>query len=229
MSKSEKNNKRIAILHPDLGIGGAENLIINVALGLESKGYKVKIYTPHFDPNRCFEECHKLDIEVRGNIFPRTIFGRLIAFCAYIRMLLCAIWVVVNMGNEYDYFILDQVSFPIPILKWWNPKVLFYCHFPDKLLSTNRGSIIMKIYRFFLDLAEEITTGMAHTIVVNSNFTLGIFRQNFSIIAASTKKEEQPGLVYKTHVPEILYPPINLKVFEKSKDFNMPIEELLNK
>jgi hypothetical protein len=26
--------KKIAIIHPDLGIGGAENLIINVALAL---------------------------------------------------------------------------------------------------------------------------------------------------------------------------------------------------
>jgi len=99
--------KKVAILHPDLGIGGAENLIINVALALESKGYKVKIYTPHFDPERCFSECKQLDIEVRGNWFPRTIFGRFIALCAYIRMLFCAIWVCLFMGNTYDYFILD--------------------------------------------------------------------------------------------------------------------------
>jgi len=121
----------------------------------------VKIYTPYFDPNRCFEECKQLDIEVRGNWFPRTICGRFIALCAYIRMLLCALWVITFMGSEYDYFILDQVSFPIPILKVRNMKVLFYCHYPDKLLSTKRGSIIMRFYRYFLDLMEEYTTGMA--------------------------------------------------------------------
>jgi alpha-1,3/alpha-1,6-mannosyltransferase len=86
--------KKVAILHPDLGIGGAENLIINVALALKMKNYDVKIYTPYYDPKRCFEECKLLDIEVKGNWFPRTIFGRFIAFCAYIRMLLCALWVV---------------------------------------------------------------------------------------------------------------------------------------
>ena len=41
---------RVAILHPDLGIGGAETLIINVALALESKGFNVVVYTPFFDP-----------------------------------------------------------------------------------------------------------------------------------------------------------------------------------
>ena len=212
--------KKIAILHPDLGIGGAENLIINIALSLEQKGYKVKIFTPHFDPDRCFSECKKLDIEVHGNLFPRTIFGRFIALCAYIRMLLCAIWVTLFTGNEYDYFILDQVSFPIPILKLRNSKVMFYCHHPDKLLSTNRSSILMKIYRFILDFIEEITTGMAHTIVVNSNYTRQIFSNSFPIISAKDKKEPEKGYIYNSHTPQILYPPINLKVFNRTPGFN---------
>ncbi len=46
----------MAILHPDLGIGGAEQLIINLGLALKTKGYDVEVYTPYFDPNRCFEE-----------------------------------------------------------------------------------------------------------------------------------------------------------------------------
>ena len=216
-------------MHPDLGIGGAENLIINVALGLESKGYKVKIYTPHYDPNRCFEECKKLDIEVHGNLFPRTIFGRFIALCAYIRMLLLAIWVVLFVAGDYDYFILDQVSFPIPILKLRNSKIMFYCHFPDKLLNTNRGSIVMRAYRYFLDYAEEITTGMAHTIVVNSNFTRKIFSDNFPIISAPEKKEETKGCCINTHCPKILYPPINLKVFQRTPGFSQTIQDLLDR
>ena len=69
----------VAIIHPDLGIGGAEQLIINLALALQSKGYYVKVYTPHFDPNHCFAEARdKLKVEVHGNVFPRTIFGRVI-------------------------------------------------------------------------------------------------------------------------------------------------------
>ena len=77
-------------------------------------------------------------------------------------MMLCALWIVAFTNtDEYDYFILDQVSFPIPILKSINSKILFYCHYPDKLLSTNRKSFIMKAYRYLLDKLEEYTTGMA--------------------------------------------------------------------
>jgi len=54
--------KRVAILHPDLGIGGAETLIINIALALISKDYEVTVYTPYFDPNRCLKEAHLLNI-----------------------------------------------------------------------------------------------------------------------------------------------------------------------
>lgn len=37
--KTAARKGRVAIIHPDLGIGGAEQLIINVALALKYKGY----------------------------------------------------------------------------------------------------------------------------------------------------------------------------------------------
>ena len=61
--------------------------------------------------------------------------------------------------------------------------MLFYCHFPDKLLATNRSSGLMRFYRFFLDFAEEFTTGMATQIVVNSQFTQRIFEESFPMIS----------------------------------------------
>ena len=54
--KNEIRRGRVAIIHPDLGIGGAEQLIVNVALALKYKNYQVQVFTPFFDPNRCFEE-----------------------------------------------------------------------------------------------------------------------------------------------------------------------------
>ena len=42
---------RIVFIHPDLGIGGAERLIIDAALALKSKNHNVNIVTSHHDVN----------------------------------------------------------------------------------------------------------------------------------------------------------------------------------
>jgi hypothetical protein len=48
--------KNIVFFHPDLGIGGAERLVIDAAVGLQNRGHKVTIFTSHCDPSHCFEE-----------------------------------------------------------------------------------------------------------------------------------------------------------------------------
>lgn len=48
--------RRIAFFHPDLGIGGAERLVIDAAVGLQDIGHKVTIFTSHCDPAHCFDE-----------------------------------------------------------------------------------------------------------------------------------------------------------------------------
>ena len=53
-------------------------------------------------------------------------------------------------------------------------KVLFYCHFPDQLL-TRRDSTLKYLYRLPIDWLEEVSTGLAHVVVVNSKFTASIF------------------------------------------------------
>ena len=48
--------QNIVFLHPDLGIGGAERLVIDAAVGLQNRGHKVTIFTSHCDPAHCFDE-----------------------------------------------------------------------------------------------------------------------------------------------------------------------------
>lgn len=43
--------------HPDLGIGGAERLVVDAAVGLQEQGHHVVIFTNHCDPSHCFDEC----------------------------------------------------------------------------------------------------------------------------------------------------------------------------
>ena len=64
--------KSIVFFHPDLGIGGAERLVIDAAVGLKNLGHKVTIFTSHCDPTHCFDEA-------RDGNYPHTslIFSRL--------------------------------------------------------------------------------------------------------------------------------------------------------
>ena len=48
--------RSIVFFHPDLGIGGAERLVIDAAVGLQALGHKVVVFTSHCDPQHCFEE-----------------------------------------------------------------------------------------------------------------------------------------------------------------------------
>ena len=52
-----------------LYIGGAERLIVDLALCLVRLGYNVTIYTPYFDPKRCFAECNEgiFKVKVAGD------------------------------------------------------------------------------------------------------------------------------------------------------------------
>jgi hypothetical protein len=47
-------------------------------------------------------------------------------------------------------------------------QILFYCHFPDKLLCVDRSSLLKRCYRAPLDYIEEITTGQLPLVAVGS-------------------------------------------------------------
>lgn len=178
---------RVAFLHPDLGLGGAERLVVDAAVELAKLGHTVDMYTAYYDPDRCFDETRtgQFAVITAGNWFPRHVLGRFVALCAIIRCTLAALYLALRVwsGNipDYDVIIIDQVSAVVPLLKMLLPgtRLLFYCHFPDLLLS-QRSSVIKSLYRMPLDYLEQSSTGAADLILVNSNFTAGVFGQTFS-------------------------------------------------
>lgn len=163
---------KIAFLHPDLGIGGAERLVVDAALALKSKKHDVCIFTAHHDKNHCFSETvdGSLQTVVVGDWLPRSIFGKFYAIFAYLRMIYAACYLIFCSDFHPEIVFCDQVSACIPVLKLKSMKVIFYCHFPDQLL-TERKNWLKRIYRLPLDWFEEKTTGKADKILVNSNFT----------------------------------------------------------
>ncbi|KAM3373911.1 alpha-1,3/1,6-mannosyltransferase ALG2 [Capsicum galapagoense] len=204
MEKKGSSKMNVAIIHPDLGIGGAERLIVDAAMELASLGHKVHIFTSHHDKNRCFEETLSgvFDITVYGSFLPRHIFYRLHAVCAYLRCMFVSLCLLF-MWPSFDIMLADQVSVVIPLLKLKkSAKVVFYCHFPDLLLAQHT-TILRRIYRKPIDFIEEITTGMADLILVNSKFTASTFASTFKNLDARGIK------------PAVLYPAVNVDQFEK--------------
>uniref|UniRef100_A0A8D0DPF9 Alpha-1,3/1,6-mannosyltransferase ALG2 n=1 Tax=Salvator merianae TaxID=96440 RepID=A0A8D0DPF9_SALMN len=191
----------VFFLHPDLGIGGAERLIVDAAVALRARGCRVQVWTPRYDPARCFSETRQLDVRVAGAWLPRSILGRGHALCAALRMAWLALYLLLLSGEHFDVFVCDQVSACIPVLRLarTRKKVLFYCHFPDQLL-TKRESFIKRMYRAPLDWLEEYTTGMADCILVNSVFTANIFKETFKSLCHVT--------------PDVLYPSLNVSAFD---------------
>jgi alpha-1,3/alpha-1,6-mannosyltransferase len=53
---AKTRQKHVVFFHPDLGIGGAERLVVDAAVGLQSRGHRVTIFTSHRDPQHCFDE-----------------------------------------------------------------------------------------------------------------------------------------------------------------------------
>lgn len=193
---------RITFLHPDLGIGGAERLVVDAALALKKDGHDVNFVTAHHDPDHCFSETRDgtIPVTVVGNWLPRHILGRFYAFCAYLRMIYAASYIIFS-DQRPEVVFCDLVSVCIPILRLRIPYVVFYCHHPDQLLS-QPGGYSKQLYRMPLNYLEEVTTGMAHKVFVNSIYTGNVFRSTFK----------------RLHIePEVLYPSINTDFFDKTR------------
>ncbi|KAK8647793.1 hypothetical protein V6N13_121520 [Hibiscus sabdariffa] len=212
MERKQSSNPKlnIAIIHPDLGIGGAERLIVDAAVELSSHGHNVHIFTAHHDKNRCFEETSSgiFPVTVYGDFLPRHIFYRLHAVCAYLRCIFVALCVLF-MWPSFDVILADQVSVVIPLLKLKrSSKVVFYCHFPDLLLAQHT-TFLRRVYRKPIDFLEELTTGMADMILVNSKFTASTFAKTFKRLHARGIR------------PAVLHPAVNVDQFDEPHSYKL--------
>jgi alpha-1,3/alpha-1,6-mannosyltransferase len=136
-------------------------------------------------------------VRVRGNtIVPAALFGRFAILCAILRQVHLILQITI-FSDELrrltpTAFFVDQLSAGIPLLRLVQPRprVIFYCHFPDKLLAT-KGGLLKTLYRGPFDWLESWSTGCSDTIVVNSNFTKSVFAKAFPAL-----KHRSPGVVY---------------------------------
>uniref|UniRef100_A0A914W771 Alpha-1,3/1,6-mannosyltransferase ALG2 n=1 Tax=Plectus sambesii TaxID=2011161 RepID=A0A914W771_9BILA len=196
---------RVTFLHPDLGIGGAERLVVDAAVALQKKGHQVNVVTAHHDASHSFPETNDgtLKVQVVGDWLPRSVFNKFYAFFAYLRMVVAAFYLCCTQAP--DVIFCDQISACIPFIRILRPrvKILFYCHFPDQLL-TKRETLLKKIYRYPIDKFEEWTTGLAHCVCVNSHFTANTFRETFGSLANVQL--------------DVLFPTLNTELFDDTDE-----------
>ncbi|GAA5865843.1 hypothetical protein JCM8547_005732 [Rhodosporidiobolus lusitaniae] len=255
-------NLRIAFIHPDLGLGGAERLVVDAAVALQKRGHEVEVFTSYHEDGekgRSFEETRDgtLKVHVLGNsLFPRSIFGRFTIICAMLRQLHLTFsfllasfhynlsslpllssllvpldapfksssdWSPFRQLEPFDVLVVDQLSTTIPLLRWLGlNRVVFYCHFPDLLLAPGAaaggghdpsravdprgprpfsfGGELRSLYRAPVDAVEQMTTGEADKILVNSEFTGQVFQRTF------------PAL---RRIPRVVYPAVDVEVYGK--------------
>lgn len=191
---------KIGFLHLDLGIGGAERLVIDAALGLREAGHEVTIFTTHHDPDRCFPETRDGSLRVRvvGNALPNHTGARLRAPFAIARMA----YLSARVGREVrdlDVVVCDGVAHAIPVWRLASrTPLVYYCNYPDLMLARSGGPAY-RVYRAPIDGLEAAGIARADRVLVNSRFTAAAFERAFPRAAA----------------PEVVYPGIDLRMYER--------------
>lgn len=225
-----KSTKRVAVMHLDCGIGGAEQLMILASLALQSykssnEKIELTMFTSHHDKSHSFSATNdgRIKVKVYGNWIPRSFFGYGTTLFSYIRMIYVSLkmffclfmtsFSLKNTSKYYDVILNDQVSVINPILKLMTRKLIFYCHFPDQLLVIKREGYFRNLYRYVMDFLEEFGMQYCDYVFVNSIFTRKVYIETFRRIIIDAAKYPLT-LSY----PEVLYPPVNLEDIPSEKE-----------
>lgn len=104
--------------------------------------------------------------------FPRAIKGKLHVLFSHARQLHLTRYLLSSSMPSFDVYFVDLLPTCIPFLRLGaHTRVLYYCHFPDKLMSGGayvegarpKGSLLKRIYRLPMDAVEEIATSEPYT------------------------------------------------------------------
>lgn len=187
---------RIAFLHPELGLGGGERLMVDAALALQARGHRVRFYAAHHDPAQSFTATRdgRLDVRLHGRRLPLQLAGRLRLPLAAARVLALGL-AALRRDGPVDAVLFDTVAQAAPLLRRLTAApFVFYGHYPDALLTPPRRGWY-RWYRWPLDRWEAAGLERVDRLLVNSAFTAAEFRRCF------------PAL---RRAPEILHPGVDL-------------------
>lgn len=135
-----------------------------------------------------------------------------------------------------DVFIVDQLSACVPFFRTIYPKakILFYGHFPDRLLVKQESGVrqqVKSLYRVPFDAIEGWSTACSDSIVVNSKFTRSTFKSIFPNMRSKELKVVYPCVDTDEVAPHLQSDPIwpdktvllSINRFEAKKNLDLAI------
>jgi alpha-1,3/alpha-1,6-mannosyltransferase len=135
-----------------------------------------------------------------------------------------------------DVLIVDQLSACIPLFRVLYPraKILFYGHFPDRLLAkpeTGARKYIKQAYRVPFDFIEDWSTACSDSIVVNSKFTRSVFKKTFPRLRSRELKVVYPCVDTEEEASDMQVPLwsdrkllLSINRFEGKKNLDLAIK-----
>lgn len=197
---SDGQTLNVAIVHPEMGVGGAERLVAAAAAELSSRGHRVHVFAAAGGAGAALVPPDVVLVSVCPWV-PASLFGRLRALFSGLRMALLALWLYVLCSQHFDVLLVDQVSLALPLLRACATRVVFYVHFPDALvaaqqrraeprkvglLGTLAGAASFPLrwaYRRVFDGLEAWGLGHADAVLANSAFTAEAYARALPSVA----------------------------------------------
>lgn len=231
--KPQHRSRNVVFVHLDLGVGGAEQLVVRLASASLRDGDRPTIMTTHCSPTHCFDEVKPGGplspfVRVRGAWIPSSMAGRGTALCSALRIAwLTFAAIFESPARDADAYVVDVLPTGLPLLRWFRPSaaIVFYCHFPDKLLTrdtvngvrttttTTKESgvvgLLRRVYRRVMNVLEEVTMDYADSLVVNSEFTRETVLREFPRLRHCTNETRRRPL-------RVLHPAVDFAKFENA-------------
>ncbi|XGW35752.1 hypothetical protein V3C99_019162, partial [Haemonchus contortus] len=157
----------VVIIHPEQWNGGSDRCTVALIRHFVSKGCKVTWLTTMIDE---YWKDHKFDgvdiHEVGLKLHPGDWWSQNVALG----------WYLVFNNIKPDLVVIDHSASCVPLIKWRYPscKVLFYCHFPQQLVTPSRF-FLYRWYSSLIGVIEEHLFQHTDVIMVNSHFTASQF------------------------------------------------------
>lgn len=220
----------VDLVHLELGLGGAERLMVDAAAALAQRGHRVRILTTRH-PRASFPETNdgSIPVEVHGDWLPRHAGGRFIATFSILRSL----WLARALASTHarpDVILTDLVAHTVPALKRaCGVPVVYYGHYPDQLLAPPATGL-RRAYRALVDGAEARGLAAADGFLVNSQFTARAFARLFPTLRTPAIVNPGVDLARFAHIQARAEPEVTwllaIQRFDPSKNVELAVETL---